>query len=135
MSVSTSQRTLFLGSFVHCKSLGELEFLHDSAVCVDEKGVIVALEKECDQKKVEEAIFPKLGWAVGEVSVRTAQPGQFFFPGFIGLFSLLLHENRTDYPQTPISMLPNTPTLGSLARAHYSTGSTPTLSLWKAACP
>tara|TARA_R110002060_G_scaffold29464_1_gene39842 strand:+ start:169 stop:444 length:276 start_codon:yes stop_codon:yes gene_type:complete len=86
MAVSSRQKTLFLGSFVHSKSLGELEFLHDSAICVDEKGVIVAVEKGCGQDKVEEIVFPKLGWTAGEVTVRTSQPGQFFFPGFIGQF-------------------------------------------------
>jgi guanine deaminase len=84
MSAHTGGKSLFLGSFIHSKSLDELEFLHETAVCVDDKGVIVAIEKACDQKKTEETLFPKLGWAVGEVSVRIAEPGQFFFPGFIG---------------------------------------------------
>jgi guanine deaminase len=79
-----SENTLFLGSFIHSKSLDELEYLHDSAVCVDKNGVIVAVEKGCDFKKAEEALFPKLGWSAGDVTVRTTKPGQFFFPGFIG---------------------------------------------------
>lgn len=95
MATSPSQKTLFLGSFVHSKSLGELEFLHDSAVCVDEKGVITAVEKGCDQKTVEENVYPKLGWVAGEVTVHTSQPGQFFFPGFIGLFAHSSHEHIT----------------------------------------
>lgn len=86
MSGHVSKRSLLLGSFVHSKSLTELEFLHDSAIAVDEKGVIVALEQRCDQKKAEETLLPKLGWSIGEVTVRIARPGQFFFPGFIGPF-------------------------------------------------
>ena len=77
-------RSLYLGTLIHCKSLDELHFLHDTAVCVDENGVIVAIESECDEAKAEELIFPKLGWSWKEVSLKKAAPGQFFFPGFIG---------------------------------------------------
>lgn len=84
MSSHTAVRLLFLGSFIHSKSLEELEFSHDTAICVDEKGVIVAIESGFDQNKAEEVLFPKLGWTKGEVAVKVAKPGQFFFPGFIG---------------------------------------------------
>jgi len=84
MASQSVGRSLFLGTFVHSKNLEELEFLHDTAICVDEKGVIVAIEKQCDQARAEETIFPNLGWEAGEVTVRTAKPGQYFFPGFIG---------------------------------------------------
>ena len=77
-------KALFLGSFVHSKNLEELEFLHDTAILVDEKGTIVAIETECDQVRVEGTVFPKFGWSREEVSIHTAKPGQFFFPGFIG---------------------------------------------------
>ncbi|CZT46583.1 related to guanine deaminase [Rhynchosporium secalis] len=97
MSAASSPKTLFLGSFVHSKSLGELDFLHDSAVCVDEKGVIVALEKDCDQKLIEENVFPKLGWTANEVTIRTSRPGQFFFPGFIDT-----HIHAPQYPNAGI---------------------------------
>lgn len=80
-------QTVFLGSFIHSKSLDELEYLHDTAVFVDEKGVIVAIEEKCDLKKAEETICPKLGWSHSDVTIRTAKPGQFFFPGFIGISS------------------------------------------------
>jgi len=85
MSIHTAARSLFLGLFIHCKSLEELEFLHDTAVLVDEKGVIVAIEPKCDQSRAEETLLPRLGWSREEVSVRVAKAGQFFFPGFIGL--------------------------------------------------
>ena len=84
MPVHAPQRTLYLGSFVHSKSLDELDYLHDTAVLVDDKGVIVAIEPKCDQTKAEETLFPNLGWKTGEVSIRTSAPGQFYFPGFIG---------------------------------------------------
>ena len=86
----TLGRSLFLGSFIHSKGLGELEFLHDTAICVDEKGVIVAIESKYDGPKAEDVLFPKLGWTKGGVTVKVAKPGQFFFPGFIGAFSFPL---------------------------------------------
>ncbi|KAE8442103.1 hypothetical protein EG329_003861 [Mollisiaceae sp. DMI_Dod_QoI] len=91
------QKCLFLGSFVHSKSLDELEFLHNAAAFVDEKGVIVAVEQNCDLKKAEETIYPKLGWSGGEVSVRAAELGQFFFPGFIDT-----HIHAPQYPNAGI---------------------------------
>jgi guanine deaminase len=97
MSCQAGQKCLFLGSFVQSKSLEVLEFLHDAAVFVDEKGVIVALEEGCDQKKAEETILPKLGWSIGEVSVKAAEPGQFFFPGFIDT-----HIHAPQYPNAGI---------------------------------
>lgn len=97
MSAHTGGKSLFLGSFIHSKSLDELEFLHETAVCVDEKGVIVAIEKACDQKEAEESLFPRLGWTVAEVSVQTAKPGQFFFPGFIDT-----HIHASQYPNAGI---------------------------------
>jgi guanine deaminase len=96
MTAHVPNKALFLGSFIHSQSLTELEFLHDTAICVDEKGVIVAIEKQCDQKKAVETLFPKLGWSSGEVSVRIAEPGQFFFPGFIGPRSPPMLQNRAD---------------------------------------
>ncbi len=85
MAAGTGGKSLFLGNFIHSKSLDGLEYLHDTAVFVDEKGVIVAIENECDQKKAEETIFPKLGWTAGDISVKVSKAHQFFFPGFIGL--------------------------------------------------
>jgi guanine deaminase len=81
---SLSGPSVFLGTFIHSKSLEELEFLHDTAVCVDYKGTIVAIEPGFDQSKAEEVLFPKLGWTKAAVTVNIAKPGQFYFPGFIG---------------------------------------------------
>jgi guanine deaminase len=75
---------VFLGSFVHSKSQDELEYLHNAAVCVDENGIIVAIEPNCGQSRAEERLYPRLGWSRGDVTIRTAREGEFFFPGFIG---------------------------------------------------
>ena len=84
MSHHSTGKSLFLGSFIHSKSLDELEYLHDSAVCVDEKGTIVAIETGYDLTKAEKMLFPKFGWSAEDVTIKTAKAGQFFFPGFIG---------------------------------------------------
>ena len=85
----TAPNALYLGSFIHSKSLTELEYLHNTAIFVDSKGLIVHIEGDCDQKRAEDAFIPRLGWTVGEVSIRVAKEGQFFFPGFIGLSPFL----------------------------------------------
>ena len=81
-----AKNTLFLGSFVHSKVLDKLEYLHGAAVCVDSKGTIVAVEKDCDEAGARESVFPRLDWDGEEVEVVRAKDGQFFFPGFIGEF-------------------------------------------------
>lgn len=103
-----SRKSIFLGSFVHSKSLDELELLHDTAVFVDEKGVIVAIEQKCDEQRALQVISPKLGWSSGEVSVRVAAPGQFFFPGFIGQYKShalnILANNLQIHISTPLNI-------------------------------
>lgn len=78
---------LFLGTFVHSRTKEELEYLHDTAVCVDAAGTIVAVEAGCGcLARAEEVLFPRLGWTRGEVLAHEAKEGEFFFPGFIGEF-------------------------------------------------
>ncbi len=91
-ATSIASRALYLGTFIHSKNLEELEFLHDTAVCVDEKGVIVAIKSGYDQSKAEEVLFPTLGWTKGEIVVKVAKPGQFFFPGFIGELPVVFYR-------------------------------------------
>lgn len=76
---------LFLGTFVHSKSREELDYLHSTAVFVDSTGIIAAVEQDCDLTRAREHVFPRLGWAGEEVEIVTGKPGQFFFPGFIGM--------------------------------------------------
>ncbi|KAJ4294901.1 hypothetical protein N0V88_005140 [Collariella sp. IMI 366227] len=88
---------LFLGSFVHSKTLDELDYLHDTAVCVDRTGTIVAVERDCDEPKARDAVFPRLGWGEDDVEVVRAREGQFFFPGFIDT-----HLHASQYPNVGI---------------------------------
>ncbi|KAI1399848.1 guanine deaminase [Hypoxylon fuscum] len=91
---------LFLGLFIHSVGLGKLEYLHDTAVCVDKSGKIVAVQPKCDLKKFEETlhlIYHKLDWKPWDVSVTFAREGQFFFPGFIDA-----HIHAPQYPNVGI---------------------------------
>ena len=74
-----------MGTFVHSRSRAELEYLHETAVCVDEKGVIVKIDKE--HAGDVKSLVDSLGWSVEDVEVQRCQEGQFFFPGFIGKFT------------------------------------------------
>lgn len=71
---------------MHCISLNELETWHDAAVFVEETGVIVAIEKDMDLQRVKDTIIPQLGWVEGEYTLKRTKQGEFFFPGFIGMY-------------------------------------------------
>jgi guanine deaminase len=80
-----SKPAVYLGTFIHSKSLTEIDILHDAAIFVDEKGKIVAIEKDIKDVDGALSICPKLGWETDEVIARACGREQFFFPGFIGL--------------------------------------------------
>lgn len=86
-----SKPAVYLGTFIHCKSLAEIEILHDAAVFVNEQGKIVAIEK--DIKDVDAALLhaAKLDWDTQEVVARACGREQFFFPGFIGISSTVIN--------------------------------------------
>lgn len=79
-----NRNQVFLGTFVHSKSREELEYLHDTAVCVDAEGKIIAAERCAGLEEAEAVLFPKLGWRKGDVKVIVGGEGDFYFPGFIG---------------------------------------------------
>ncbi|KAI1659993.1 guanine deaminase [Daldinia decipiens] len=95
--LGNEKNQLYLGLFIHSVKLGELQYLHDTAVCVDKSGKIVAVEQQYDQKKAEETLYPKLGWKTDDVTVTIAKEGQFFFPGFIDT-----HIHAPQYPNVGI---------------------------------
>ncbi|KAK8042495.1 guanine deaminase [Apiospora phragmitis] len=89
---------LFVGTFIHSKSLNQLDYLHDAAVAIDKSGKIVAIEPQCcDQGKAAEMLYPKLGWGAADVEVRACEEGQFFFPGFVDT-----HIHAPQYPNAGI---------------------------------
>lgn len=72
-------KTIYIGAFVHCKSLDELEVWPEGAIGVDEDGKIAFImrDEESGQSPANQ------GWERAKV-VQLKDHG-FFFPGFIGL--------------------------------------------------
>jgi len=96
MSVKPSPRTIYLGTFVHSKSLDELEILQKAAVFVDERGKIVRIEKNASEEAAKD-VFADLGWSADQVIIRSCKGEQFFFPGFIDT-----HIHASQYPNAGI---------------------------------
>jgi guanine deaminase len=80
------KKQVFVGTFIHCLSRGELEYLHETALFVDENGVIVRAEGSCNEERAK-GVAEDLGWKE-DVSFKVGASGQFFFPGFIGTYVL-----------------------------------------------
>lgn len=74
---------VFYGTFIHSLKLDKLEYLHNTAVFVDQDGKMVAVERDCDLAKIQDTAGSNLGWKSFTI-VEKCKEGQFFFPGFIG---------------------------------------------------
>jgi guanine deaminase len=83
------EKTIFLGTFVHSKSLTELEICEKGAIGVDENGVMQFIEK--DATSVDEVKSKHPSWSTALTSQLPANA--FFFPGFI--------DTHTHAPQHP----------------------------------
>ena len=80
--MAAARYSAYVGSFVHCKTLGTLEILHDTAVIVDPTGKIV------HAGPADQALEGHPSVASGaEIDIHRVREGQFFFPGFIGQWS------------------------------------------------
>lgn len=96
MATTPQQNKLFVGSFVHSKSLGELEYLHNTAIAVDTSGKIVSILPDVFDPA---AALQALGWSASDVEVTVAPSSgaHFFFPGFIDT-----HLHASQYPNVGI---------------------------------
>ena len=115
MSGKVVEKTVYLGTFAHSKTLKELEIGHDAAIFVDESGKIVAVERGVTDEAAAKSFFPKLNWTESQekpIQIFRSKEEQFFFPGFIGNISPPLPHRRApaNQTQTPTSTPPNTPT-------------------------
>jgi guanine deaminase len=72
-------KKIYVGTFVHCISLSELEIGKNGAIGVDEDGIIQFVEKNVDLQQVHQK---HTDWE-GAKAVELTGNG-FFFPGFIG---------------------------------------------------
>jgi guanine deaminase len=79
--ITPLKRTVYAGTFIHSKSLAELEILEKGVIGVDEKGKIAFVEQGVEDLG---KVIQEKGW--DGTSVVFAKEGQFFFPGFIGKF-------------------------------------------------
>ncbi|KAL1900072.1 hypothetical protein Cpir12675_001072 [Ceratocystis pirilliformis] len=91
------QHQLFLGNFIHSKSREELEYWHNTAVAVSTEGVILAIEKDCDEAKARAELLSRLKWSPSDVEVTVTSEKQFFFPGLIDT-----HVHASQYPNVGI---------------------------------
>lgn len=78
-SAQTQEHTIYVGPFVHSKSLQELDICQMGAIGVDGTGKIAFVERDVTDV---DSISQKSGWNTAKI-VRIQDNG-FFFPGFIG---------------------------------------------------
>lgn len=80
--MTQQERTLYIGTFVHCASLTELDVCVNGVIGVDESGKIAFISRDSEEEG-EQTPTPE-GWEQAK-TVRINGSGQgFFFPGFIG---------------------------------------------------
>lgn len=84
-------KTIFIGPFVHCKSLDELDICEHGAIGVDENGVIAFIERDVGGQDAD-SVATKHGWVNPKV-VKIYDTG-FFFPGFIGTFKISYDDSQ-----------------------------------------
>ncbi|KAF2007109.1 guanine deaminase [Amniculicola lignicola CBS 123094] len=140
MAASASiSKSIYFGTYVHSKSLTELEIRPDGVIGVDEKGVIQFLETNV--KDVESLKSRREEWKDAKV-VKIKGEG-FFFPGFIDT-----HTHAPQHPNTGLFgkttlldwlqtyTFPMESSLGSLSKAQrvYSNFVSRTLSHGTTAC-
>lgn len=70
------EKTVYIGTFIHCQSLTELDIVDNGAVGVDEQGKIAFVHRDRHATSLEQ------GWKSAKI-VDSLKHG-FFFPGFIG---------------------------------------------------
>ncbi|KAI9700656.1 MAG: hypothetical protein M1836_002025 [Candelina mexicana] len=83
------ERTIFVGTFVHSKSLQELEICEEGAIGIDEEGKIAFVNRNATDSE------SRPGWEAAKIV--QAQNGAFFFPGFIDT-----HLHASQYPNCGI---------------------------------
>lgn len=72
-------KTIYQGTFIHCKALTEIEIWHDSTIAVGEDGRIAFIDRAPEGQPTP----TREGWE--NAKVIRLQGNQFFFPGFIGM--------------------------------------------------
>lgn len=73
-------KTVFLGTFIHCKGLNELDICEHGAIGVDEQGVIRFVDRSGQHV---DALLQAHRWPAETCSIVRTGPCQFLFPGFV----------------------------------------------------
>jgi guanine deaminase len=85
-------KTIYLGAFVHSKSLTELEICEHGAIGVDDNGIISFIEKTRTSSQALKSQYPE--WKDAQtITLRGANT--FVFPGFIDT-----HNHAPQHPNT-----------------------------------
>ncbi|KAI9681497.1 MAG: hypothetical protein M1817_002781 [Caeruleum heppii] len=86
-------RTIYLGTFIHSRSLQELDICRSGAIGVDEQGKIAFVDRDITDRQ---SVAKSHGWP-DDTRIVTTGANQFFFPGFIDT-----HTHACQYPNTGI---------------------------------
>ena len=74
----TFEKAIYIGPFVHCKTLKELEICTTGAIGVDERGKIAFVSRDANGRQT----WSDKDW--DRAKTVTIPDHGFFFPGFIG---------------------------------------------------
>ena len=81
-------KSIYIGPFVHSKSLSELEIQEHGAIGVDEDGIIRFVERNLHDGSLSNLIQQK-GDDWTDAQIVEINGSGFFFPGFIGAIGLV----------------------------------------------
>lgn len=102
LEMSMMKTTVYAGTFIQCRTLTDLEIWEDTVVVVGGsgrwEGKILRIEKAGEEgleKFIERICGELLG--EGEVVARRTGEGEFYFPGFIGLWTFLALQSDLFY--------------------------------------
>jgi len=73
------EKTIYVGTFIHCATLTGLDIVVNGTIGVDEYGKIAFIHRDEEGRQV----LSENGWDHAKI-VKTKEHG-FFFPGFIGV--------------------------------------------------
>ena len=79
------RKSLYFGTFIHNVSLPEIEILENTAIGVDENGVILFIERGIERGYIAR-IAESHGWTEWDSYVHQGKRTEFWFPGFVGEF-------------------------------------------------
>ena len=77
------RNVVYMGTFIHCLSLDKLEVLENAAIGVNDRGLIIFVEKNVEDAGLEQ-VMKHHPWREWDVVKGDRESTTFFFPGFVG---------------------------------------------------